>query len=56
MRSGAKYVGAAVLARTICQRGTRRLESGNAGSLKRNAGWLHSGHAEPVEVLRATAR
>ena len=56
MTSGWKYTGAAVLARTICQRGRSRLQSGRALSLYFAQGLLEMGQAESVVAFRVTAR
>src|ERR1039457_423282 len=54
--SGGKYTGAAELARTSCQRGIRRLQSGRPGSLYFASGLLPIGHGESVVTLRVTTR
>src|SRR5262252_5293376 len=52
--SGSKYVGAAVLARSSCQIGIFKLQSGSDGSLKLAFGLLLIGQGEPVEAFRMT--
>jgi hypothetical protein len=52
--SGGKNTGAAVLARTICHSGMRRLQSGRSGSLYLAKGLLLIGQAESVVVFRVT--
>src|SRR5947208_17108887 len=52
--SGGKKVGAAVLARSNCQRGKFKLQSGREESLKMAFGLLLTGHAPPVDPFRVT--
>src|SRR5437660_484074 len=47
-------MGAAVLARTSCQSGIQRLQSGRDGPLYFANGLLLMGHGESVETLRVT--
>src|SRR6476660_6721337 len=54
MISGGKKTGAAVLARTSCQSGIRRLQSERPGSLYLADGLLLIGHAESVVAFRVT--
>ena len=52
--SGGKYTGAAVLARTSCHRGSRRLESSRARSLYFAPGLFDTGQGESVVAFRIT--
>src|ERR1700722_12493021 len=53
--SGGKNTGAAVLARTSCQRGILRLQSFRCGSLYFASGLLLIGHGESVVTFLVTA-
>src|ERR1044072_1330177 len=52
--SGGKNTGAALLARTGCQRGIFLLSSGRSGALYFAYGLLLMGHGESVVTLRVT--
>src|SRR5688500_5341703 len=54
--SGGKNVGAAVLARTTCQSGRSRLQSGRDRSLYLPFEQFESGHGESVDAFCRTQR
>src|SRR5436305_3590205 len=54
--SGGKKIGAAVLARTSCQRGICKLQSLRSRWLYLASGLLETGQGESVVTLRVTAR